>query len=180
MNVLRYANRVPLQFQPGACAITQTIMGTNWRSYGLSQSRCGLPSGPVTIFVHMANVWVPFTSESKEAVASYPEIQKEIRLALQAVGRKLAMYVRRRQKVKQEGERRNIFLRYLGEVATAVNEISGADKKKLYDQLLKVAKRKTAQADMKFDENGNPIFDDEAEEDYGDNVLIVKPETPAT
>jgi DNA topoisomerase VI subunit B len=177
MNVLRYANRVPLQFQPGACAITQTIVGTNWRSYGLSQSRGGLPSGPVTIFVHVASVWVPFTSESKEAVASYPEIQKEIRLALQAVGRKLAMYVRRRQKVKQEGERRNIFLRYLGEVATAVNEINGADKKKLYDQLLKVAKRKTAQADLKFDENGNPIFEEEGEVDYGDNVLIVKPET---
>ena len=180
MNVLRYANRVPLQFQPGACAITQSIMGTNWRSYGLTQSRGSLPSGPVTIFVHVASVWVPFTSESKEAVASYPEIQKEIRLALQAVGRKLAMYVRRRQKVKQEGERRNIFLRYLGEVATAVHEISGADKKKLYDQLLKVAKRKTAQADIKFDEDGNPILEEEATEDFGDNVLIVVPGAPAS
>ena len=74
------------------CAITQTIMGTNWRSYGLQQSRGGLPSGPVTVMVHMASVWVPFTSESKEAIASYPEIQKELRLALQAVGRKLGMY----------------------------------------------------------------------------------------
>ena len=74
--------------------------------------------------VHMASVWVPFTSESKEAIASYPEIQKELRLALQSVGRKLGMYLRRRLKVKQEGERRNIFLRYLGEVATAVSEIN--------------------------------------------------------
>jgi DNA topoisomerase-6 subunit B len=167
---------VPLQFQPGACAITQSIMGTNWRSYGLSQSRGGLPSGPVTILVHIASVWVPFTSESKEAVASYPEIQKELRLGLQAVGRKLAMYVRKRQKVKQEGERRNIFLRYLGEVAMAVSEINGADSKSLYERLLKVAKRKTAQADVKFDDQGKPILDAEAEEDYGDNVLIVKPE----
>ena len=78
--------------------------------------------------VHMASVWVPFTSESKEAVASYPEIQKELRLALQAVGRKLGMYLRRRLKVKQEGERRNVFLRYLGEVATAVSGINGADR----------------------------------------------------
>ena len=122
MNVLRYANRVPLQFQHGACAITQTVMGTNWRAYGLTQSRGQLPSGPVTIMVHMASVWVPFTSESKEAIASYPEIQKELRLALQSVGRKLGMYLRRRLKVKQEGERRNVFLRYLGEVATAVSE----------------------------------------------------------
>ena len=87
MTVLRYANRVPLQFQPAACAVTQTILSTNWRSYGLSQSRGSLPSGPVTVMVHVASVWVPFTSESKEAIASYPEIQKEIRLALQAVGR---------------------------------------------------------------------------------------------
>ncbi len=179
MNILRYANRVPLQFQPGACAITQTILGTNWRSYGLSQSRGGLPSGPVTIMVHMASVWVPFTSESKEAVASYPEIQKDMRLALQAVGRKLAMFVRRRQKVKQEGERRNVFLRYLGEVAESVHVINGSDAKKLYDQLLKVAKRKTADADVKLDDQGRPIEEPAEEEDFGDNVLIVKHEASA-
>ena len=86
MTVLRYANRVPLQFQAGACAITQTVMATNWRAYGLNQSRGSLPSGPVTVMVHMASVWVPFTNESKEAIAAYPEIQKELRLALQAVG----------------------------------------------------------------------------------------------
>ncbi len=177
MNVLRYANRVPLQFQPGACAITQTIMGTNWRAYGLSQSRGSLPSGPITIMVHMASVWVPFTSESKEAIASYPEIQKDIRLALQAVGRKLAMYVRKRQKVKQEGERRNIFLRYLGEVAEAVHTINGHDKKSLYDQLLKVAKKKTSDADLKLDDQGRVIDHDDDTEAFGDGVLIVKPET---
>ncbi len=134
MEVLRFANRVPLQFQHAACAITQTVTSTNWRSYGLTQSRGSLPKGPVTLMVHIASVWVPFTSESKEAVASYPEIQKELRLALQAVGRKLGMYLRRRNRVRQEGERRNIFLRYLGEVATAVSEINGTDRVELYEQ----------------------------------------------
>jgi DNA topoisomerase-6 subunit B len=172
MNVLRYANRVPLQFQPGACAITQTVMSTNWRSYGLSQSRGSLPSGPVTIMVHMASVWVPFTSESKEAVASYPEIQKELRLALQAVGRKLAMYLNRRRKVKQEGERRNIFLRYLGEVANAVSVINEVDRNELYHKLVEVARKKTAEADLEFDESGRPITE-VSEEDFGGNVLIV-------
>lgn len=173
MNVLRFANRVPLQFQPGACAITQAIMATNWRSYGLAQSRGSLPSGPVTVMVHMASVWVPFTSESKEAVASYPEIQREMRLALQAVGRKLAIFVRRRQRVQQEGQRRQIFLRYLGEVATAVHEINGTDREQLYEQLLKVAKRKTAQADVKLDEQGRPVEEEGGGEDFGGNVLIV-------
>jgi DNA topoisomerase-6 subunit B len=175
MQVLRYANRVPLQFQPAGCAITQAVMKTNWRSYGLSQSRSSLPSGPVTIMVHMASVWVPFTSESKEAVASYPEIEKELRLALQAVGRKLAMYLRRRRRVKQEGERRGIFLRYLGEVATAVSEINGSDPEKVYEGLLAVAKRKTAEADVKLDSRGRPIEEDE-DVDYGSNVLIVEPD----
>ena len=176
MNVLRYANRVPLQFQPAACAVTQTITSTNWRSYGLSQSRGGLPSGPVTVMVHVASVWVPFTSESKEAIAHYPEIQKEIRLALQAVGRKLGMYMRRRLRVAQEGQRRSIFLRYLGEVATAVSVINGVDRAKLYDQLLAVAKKKTAEADVKLDDRGRPI-EEEEDLDLGDNCIIV-PQIP--
>ena len=160
MQVLRYANRVPLQFQPNACAITQSVIGTNWRSYGLSQSRGNLPSGPITVMVHMASVWVPFTSESKEAVASYPEIQKELRLALQGVGRKLGMFLNRRQKVKQEGERRNVFLRYLGEVATAVSDINEVDRDELYSNLVRVAERKTAEADAKFDDRGQRVVED--------------------
>jgi DNA topoisomerase-6 subunit B len=180
MQVFRYANRVPLQFQQAGCAITQSVIGNNWRSYGLSQSRGNLPQGPVTIMVHMASVWVPFTSESKEAIAGYPEIQKELRLGLQAVGRKLGMYLNRRQKVKQEGERRSVFLRYLGEVATAVGVIQEFDDKKvkaLYEKLLHVAKRKTAEADTKLDDRGKKVVEGE-EEDFGDNVLIVEPAAP--
>jgi DNA topoisomerase VI subunit B len=172
MSVLRYANRVPLQFQAGACAITQAVASTNWRAYGLTQSRGSLPSGPVTIMVHMASVWVPFTSESKEAVAGYPEIQKDLRLALQSVGRKLGMFLRRRNRVKHEGQRRQIFLRYLGEVAEAVSGINRTDKKQLYERLLEVAKKRTVQADVRLDDRGRPIEEDEA--DFGANVLIVE------
>ncbi|MBM4022043.1 MAG: DNA topoisomerase VI subunit B [Planctomycetes bacterium] len=172
MTVLRFANRVPLQFQHAACAVTQTILSTNWRAYGLSQSRGSLPSGPVTVMVHVASVWVPFTSESKEAIAHYAEIQKEIRLALQAVGRKLGMYLRRRLRVAQEGQRRSIFLRYLGEVAGAVSQINGTDRGKLYEQLLAVAKRKTAEADVRLDDRGKPI-EEEDDLDLGENCFIV-------
>jgi DNA topoisomerase-6 subunit B len=175
MQVLRYANRVPLQFQPAACAITQSVITNNWRSYGLSQSRGQLPVGPLTLMVHMASVWVPFTSESKEAIASYPEIMKELRLGLQAVGRKLAVYLNRRKKVQQEGERREIFLRYLGEVAGAVSAIKDSGergKKALYGRLVEVAKRKTAVADTVMDDRGNKKM----AEELGDNVLIVAEE----
>lgn len=175
MQVLRYANRVPLQFQPAACAVTQSVIGNNWRSYGLSQARGQLPIGPITVMVHMASVWVPFTSESKEAIASYPEIMKELRLGLQAVGRKLAVYLNRRKRVQQEGERREIFLRYLGEVASAVGMIKGLSdrgKKDLYGRLVEVARKKTAVADTVIDDRGKKV-----EEDFGENVLIIGAET---
>jgi len=126
--------------------------------------------------VHMASVWVPFTSESKEAVASYQEIQKEIRLAIQAVGRKLGMFLRRRLKVKHEGERRNLFLRYVGEVASAVSKINGGDREKLHENLLALAKKRTTEADTQLDDRGKKI----EEVDYGGSVLIVeRPETVA-
>jgi DNA topoisomerase-6 subunit B len=178
MQLLRYANRVPLQFKLGDCAITKTISSINWRSYGVSQSRGSLPGGPLTLMVHVASVWVPFTSESKEAIASYEEIEREIRLAVQAVGRKLGMFLRRRSTIQQEGERRNIFLRYLGEVATAVSDISGASRKKLYDELLRVAQRKTKEADTRLDKHGQRVEDDELN---ADNVLIVEqPPSPVS
>jgi DNA topoisomerase-6 subunit B len=148
-------------------------MQTTWKSYGLSQSRGSLPKGPVTLMVHIASVWVPFTSESKEAVAQYPEIQKELRLGLQAVGRKLGMFMRKRNRMKQQTNRRDTFLRYLGEVAQAVSSINNADEKKLYSQLLKVARRQTAEADETLDDRGKVISEEEQE--FGKNVLIVDP-----
>lgn len=170
MTVLRFANRVPLQFQAGACAITQTIAQMNWRAYGLSQTKGSLPTGPVTVMVHMASVWVPFTSESKEAIAAYPEIQREIRLALQAVGRKLKMYLLRRERVQHEGQRRNIFLRYLGEVADAICAIRPVDRDQLLEKLVNIARKKTAEADMKLDEHGR--FVDPAELLDGSVIIV--------
>ena len=138
--VYRYANRVPLQFQAGACAITQTIMQMNWRSYGLQQTRGQLPRGQLTIIAHFASVWAPYTSESKEAIAAYPEIQKELRLALQTAGRKLGLFLKRRERVKQESSRRAVFMRYLPEIADAIAEINtGEFSEKLTAE--KIAKR---------------------------------------
>ena len=96
--ILRFANRVPLMYQQGACAITNSIANVNWKSYNISQQ--GLPTGPILILVHVASTNVPFTSESKDAIASIPEIEKEIVLALQDLGRDLKFFVSRRDKNK--------------------------------------------------------------------------------
>ena len=133
--VIRYANRVPLLYQQSACATFKAVLDTTWRNYGVAQSRGALPAGPMVIFVHMASVWVPFTSESKEAIADYDEIRKEIKLALQECGRRLGVFLRRRERAKNEFRRRNIFELYIEEVVEACNRLKGGKlaKEKLKD-----------------------------------------------
>ncbi|MBI2090916.1 MAG: DNA topoisomerase VI subunit B [Deltaproteobacteria bacterium] len=143
--VIRYANRVPLLYQQSACATFKAVLDTTWRNYGVPQSRGALPSGPMVIFVHMASVWVPFTSESKEAIADYDEIRKEIKLALQECGRRLGVFLRRRERAKSEFRRRNIFELYIEEVVEACSRLKGGKlpKEKLRLQLQKIAMKRT-------------------------------------
>jgi DNA topoisomerase VI subunit B len=125
ITLMRFANRVPLLYQQGACATNKSVTGTNWRSYGLSQSNSSLPVGPLSIVVHIASVWVPFTSESKEAIAHYPEIIKEIKLCLQEIGRKLGSYVHKKKRVLAEGKKRDYIKTYIPHVAATLKEIIG-------------------------------------------------------
>jgi len=143
--VIRYANRVPLLYQQSACATFKAVLDTNWRNYGIAQSRGALPAGPMVIFVHMASVWVPFTSESKEAIADYDEIRKEIRLALQECGRRLGVFLRRRERAKSEFRRRNIFELYIEEVAEACGRLKGGklQVERLKERLQKIATKRT-------------------------------------
>jgi DNA topoisomerase-6 subunit B len=143
--VIRYANRVPLLYQQSACATFKAALETAWRNYGVAQSRGALPAGPMVIFVHMGSVWVPFTSESKEAIADYDEIRKEIKLALQECGRRLGMFLRRRERAKSEFRRRNIFELYIEEVVEACGRLKGGKlgKEKLKAQLQKIALKRT-------------------------------------
>ncbi|HTP41196.1 MAG TPA: DNA topoisomerase VI subunit B [Nitrospiria bacterium] len=158
--VIRYANRVPLLYQQSACATFKAVLDTNWRTYGIAQSKGALPAGPMVIFVHMASVWVPFTSESKEAIADYDEIRKEIRLALQECGRRLGVFLRRRERAKSEFRRRNIFELYIEEVAEACGRLKGGTLNvgKLKEQLQKIAMKRTGgeETDQVLGKSGGP------------------------
>ncbi len=123
VRVMRFANRVPLLYQQGACAITEAVSETNWKPYGLNQSGNNLPTGPAIILVHMASVWVPFTSEAKEAIAHYDEIIKEIKLALQECGRKLSIYIHKKHFADLEGKKRSYIEKYLPHIGIALKEI---------------------------------------------------------
>jgi len=143
--VFRFANRVPLLYQQSACSAYKAVLDTAWKGYGINQSRGAMPQGPLVIFVHIASVWVPFTSESKEAIADYDEIRKEVKLALQECGRRLATYLRRKAHAKSEFNRRNIFALYIEEVAEACGRLKPGkvSPEKLKKDLLKIAVRMT-------------------------------------
>jgi DNA topoisomerase-6 subunit B len=135
---------VPLLYQQGACAITRSTLATAWRNYTLQQSRGALPVGPLVVLVHIASVWVPFTSESKEAIAPYPEITKEIKLALQECGRKLGAFLRRRKRVADEHKKRSYidqFIPHIGESLQAILALSDVQKQRTIKNLQEVLEK---------------------------------------
>lgn len=177
--VIRFANRVPLLYQQSACCSFKAVVDTGWRNYGLSQPRGGLPVGPLVVMIHMASVWVPFTSESKEAIADYDEIRKEMKLALQECGRKLGTYIRRRQRMRREEQRRDVFERYIGEISRAAAALTGVEGAEIYEALQKQAQRRTAMADAILDDEGRVIgskadADTNGRLDEDEGVIIVR------
>ena len=169
--VIRFANRVPLLYQQSACCAFKAVAETKWRNYALQQGRGALPQAPMIVLIHMASVWVPFTSESKEAIADYDEIRKEIRLAISECGRKLNTYLRRRQRIRREGERRGVFGRYIGEVVQAMHAIDPKyDPADLRDRFEAVARKITEEADTVFDDDGNPIAGATKKKDNGNGT----------
>lgn len=160
--LMRFANRVPLLYRQGACGITQSVGETNWRNYGLSQSKNNLPQGPALIVVHIASVWVPFTSEAKEAVAHYPEILKEVKLAVQQAGRKLGKYVKKKKRVKKELKKRDFIQTYIPHIAEALQDILDQEefeKRKTEKSLRDLLEKKRGKIkEMKFDPSKNKEY----------------------
>ena len=138
---IRFANKVPLIYQQSACAITKSVLNTDWKNYGLQQSKGAMPTGPAMIVVHIASVWVPFTSESKEATAHYPDIVKALKLALQECGIKLNAYIRKNVRAKEAKERVSLFEKYIPEVADALADLTGEKKTELITKLERILKK---------------------------------------
>jgi DNA topoisomerase-6 subunit B len=143
VKLLRASNRVPLLYQEGDCAVTKAVVATDWKRYGLQQSGKSMPTGPAVVLVHLASVWVPFISESKQAIAAYPDIMKEIKLALQELGRRLQHHVSGKRRVEMQQRRREIFDRYLPEVANAVGKLTNKKPEPILVKLKSIIKRST-------------------------------------
>jgi len=126
IDLMRFANRVPLVYQRGACAITDVVKQIGWRNYGLDQpGGSGMPSGPAVLMVHVASTNVPFTSESKDALANIPEIEDEIELAIREAARELKSYLNKRRSMAKRREKQDVLGRILPQMAEKVAQVTG-------------------------------------------------------
>ena len=106
VEVLRFANRVPLMYQQGGCLLTKAIESVDWRQYGLDQAGGkGVPKGPAAILVHLASTNVQFTSEAKEALADNGEVMEEVRKAMLEMGRGLRKHLEKKKKMAKTKEK---------------------------------------------------------------------------
>jgi len=123
VGIMRFANRVPLLYQQGACTTTHAVENIKWKQYGLNQPGGGVPSGPVLLLIHVASTNVPFTSESKDAIAEIPVIRDEVELAIKEVARKLKHYLSKQSNLKKRREKEIIITRVLPKMAVKVASI---------------------------------------------------------
>ena len=129
VDLLRFANRVPLVYQRGACAITDVTKRIDWRNYELTQpSGSGMPQGPVVILVGVASTNVPFTSESKDAVANVPAIEDEVELAIREAARELKSHLKRRQSLDRRRRKREVLSEILPEMADKVAAVTDRER----------------------------------------------------
>jgi DNA topoisomerase-6 subunit B len=139
VDVMRFANRVPLVYKRGACATTNVVKDIGWRNYGLDQpGGCGVPNGPGVIMVHVASTNVPFTSQSKDAVASVPEIEDEIELAIREAARDLKSYLNKRRSMEKRRRKRDQLATILPEMAEKLSEVTGNEALDIDDSLARI------------------------------------------
>ncbi len=105
VQLLRFANRVPLQFDKSACAIAQAITSVNWRAYGLAQPKESLPSGPYIFAVSVVSPFIKFKNASKETIDASDELVEEIRRTLMQAGQKLSRYINAESKANDLEEK---------------------------------------------------------------------------
>lgn len=158
IRIVRYGNKVPLLYQAGACSITKAVSEIDWRPYGLEQRQGnGIPYGPVILFVHVYGTRIPYTSESKEAIANVPEIIEEIKLALRGLGRHIRSHVNKKDRRNKAKEKFRLVRTLLPEISDKASQILGLERPDLNVVISKIA---------------NVVFVDEEIKKQEDSILV--------
>lgn len=199
VQLLRFANRVPLQFDKSGCAITWAIESVNWKTYGLAQPKDSLPIGPYIFAVSIVSPFIKFKNASKETIDASEELVAEIRLALIQAGQKLSRHIKKEFK-EADLERKLSHIEQFGPILVEhLARIVGANdarKKKAEEGLKKLLGRDSEAAIADLEEAESKLLaqkkkerqkgiahDDEEEEidvisseDLGDEAADEKPQ----
>jgi DNA topoisomerase-6 subunit B len=131
MEIMRFANRAPLLFDSGGCVITKAVNSVDWKRYELKDA----VNAPVTIFVNVVSVHIPYQSAGKQAIAQEEDVMQEIRLAVMDCARRLKMFLHGRKKKYERQKKFDLFMRYIPEVAGALSDLTGKKKEPITKKL---------------------------------------------
>jgi len=134
MELIRFANRAPLIFDQGGCAITTAMRNIDWRRYGIDPAAAQL-----TLFVNVASAYVPYTSAGKQSIADEPEVLDEIRTAIMEVARELRKFLYRKIKIKERQERAGVFEQHLPIIAKKAASLANVKEPDIKPLLKKVS-----------------------------------------
>ncbi|WP_121821274.1 DNA topoisomerase VI subunit B [Halostella salina] len=156
--VMRFANRVPLVYQRGACATTDVVKDIGWRNYNLDQpGGSGIPNGPAVIMVHVASTNVPFTSESKDAIANIPEIEDEIELAIREAARDLKSYLKKRRSMEKRRKKQDVLATILPEMAEKVAAVTDNEEPDIDDAMARIMNNVRVGREVKANGDGREV-----------------------
>ena len=153
--LLRFANRVPLQFDKSACAVTKAVESVNWRAYGLSQPKGSLPTGPFVFAVSVSSPFIKFKNASKETIEAGRGLVEEIRLSLIQAGQKLKKHIRKEKHTEDLFRKKQYIEKFAPILIRKIKDISGAGDKEtaLAEKgLYAILSKDTAQAEKKLGE----------------------------
>ncbi|MDD5111817.1 MAG: DNA topoisomerase VI subunit B [Candidatus Altiarchaeota archaeon] len=136
--IMRFANSTPLLFDASGCALTKSVNAVEWKRYGIKD----FDNSPLTIFVNLLSMYVPYVSAGKQSVAEEEEIIKEIKMALMEAGRKFQIYHSRMRREIEKEAKMNTLLKYITELAPALSKLTGKDEKKILKDLTHLVKEK--------------------------------------
>jgi DNA topoisomerase-6 subunit B len=167
MEIMRFANRVPLLFDAGNCALTKAVQTVDWKRYDIKD----VSNAPVTVFVNFISVHIPYTGAGKQAIADEEEVLEEIRLALMQTGRKAGIYIAHKRREAENQQKRQMFYKYIPEITRALSAITRADEGDLRKKMEKMVLNK-----LKLDEAKDAEEKAKTEKALAadDNSLIVK------
>jgi len=163
LEIMRFANRTPLLFDAGTCAITKAVQTIDWKRYDIKD----IETSPVTVLVNFISVYVPYTGAGKQAIADEEEVIEEIRLALMQTGRKAGNYISGKRREAEKQAKKKVFLKYATEVAIALNELTGKPVKtieaKLHEIVLKRLKLEEKQEQKEIAEQNGKAEEEKKE-----------------